>query len=1242
MSSLQVPSPCPETLERNLCAMRRHTPETARAIEQAAPRAGLELVQTPEGLGGSLDGRTIASRRRPGSEAEALVATIDLEKTGVAAVLGFGLGHHVRLLAYKTAGIGRVLVYEPDAGLLRSVLERVDCSAWLGAGHVRVLTDAEDGGQIARAITGAEGLTAAGVKIVPHPASEERLGEGAGKFGAVLAEVIGAVRTTVLTTLVQSETTLRNELLNAGRYASCPGVASLEGIARGRPAVVVSAGPSLERNVHLLGEPGVRERVVIVATPTVLQPLLRRGIRPHFVCALDWSDISARFYEGLTAEDVEGITLVAEAKVNPAVIDAFPGAIRFPSTPRLDQVLAFSGSPGAARRMGQVVQGSTVAHLCYGLARHLGCDPVILIGQDLGFTDGQYYAAGAAIHTVWSGELGPFQTLEMLEWERIARMGGQLRERKDVLGRPILLDEQMMNYLSFFERMFVDDRERGLRVIDATEGGVAKRGAEVATLEGALGEVAREPHGLEEAMASLREPPAPGVEVLAAALDRVRRDVRRVGKISRETSVLLRRTAALEREPREQARVIERIHRNREEVSALSVAFDFVQFIEQNGALRRMKSDRALMVAEDLDERERNRRRIERDRENVDALAAAADRAAAILSDALRRARGERVATTRRTEPEPAEAGRPRRVGAVVYVDHEIGGLGTPRALDETFLLGRSALRLTVERLLAARSLDAVVLASGEPERTARALGPAASDPRVRIVPTDAAAWRARLRAVGPARLFSPSAWRGGLGGLACYDEAADPRSCAEVAAGARLDAAVIVGADWALVDPALIDAVVERYRAEPERRRVMFSQAPPGLGGMLVDEQTLQRLAANAGAGRFATFGALVSYMPMRPRVDPIGQDFCVRIEPEVRDLGRRCVPDSAPRFAQLADALADAGEGVLRMDALAVARAVAGADKGVPTGAPQHVTLELCTGRLMGGLLGRLRQGGEEPAEREPMPVDLARRIFRQLAEDRSDATVTLFGSGDPLLHPRLGEIVRAAREEGVAAVHIRTDLLHAPGGAFDAAAFLDMGADVISVDLLAMKAETYERIAGCDRFGEVQDRLVALLDERERRREFWAAGSIPTPWIAPRLTRCDDTYEEIERFYDRWNVQAGACVIDPLPRKAEGQRIQPLPLPEPARSRLERTELRVLSDGTVAGAPSIDLRTAPLLDAWRRLRRARRERAALRRPAGRFAVPAGEAREAGREIGREAVRGEPAAVPSVEAPAPAPAAV
>src|SRR5690606_40379692 len=63
--------------------------------------------------------------------------------------------------------------------------------------------------------------------------------------------------------------------------------------------------------------------VVVIAVQTVLRPMLDRGIRPDFVTALDYHEISTRFYEGLTREDLEGITLVAEPKVNPAVLDAF-------------------------------------------------------------------------------------------------------------------------------------------------------------------------------------------------------------------------------------------------------------------------------------------------------------------------------------------------------------------------------------------------------------------------------------------------------------------------------------------------------------------------------------------------------------------------------------------------------------------------------------------------------------------------------------------------------------------------------------------------------------------------------------------------------------------------------------------------------------------------------------------------------------------------------------------------------
>src|SRR5690606_8953829 len=138
----------------------------------------------------------------------------------------------------------------------------------------------------------------------------------------------------------------------------------------GRTAILVAAGPSLSRNVDRLRDPSVRERAVIVAVQTALKPLLSRGVRPHFVTTLDYHEISAQFYEGLSAEDVDGITLVCDPKVNRAVVEAWPGRVRCIANDFLDRVLG-----NLARPMGHLRAGATVAHLSFYLAQHLGCDP---------------------------------------------------------------------------------------------------------------------------------------------------------------------------------------------------------------------------------------------------------------------------------------------------------------------------------------------------------------------------------------------------------------------------------------------------------------------------------------------------------------------------------------------------------------------------------------------------------------------------------------------------------------------------------------------------------------------------------------------------------------------------------------------------------------------------------------------------------------------------------------------------
>lgn len=264
------------------------------------------------------------------------------------------------------------------------------------------------------------------------------------------------------------------------------------------PAIVISAGPGLAKlwrwcdeestdqtvcipGVHesRLARPSLLEAFCLIAVQTALKPLLAHGIRPHFVCALDYSELSGRFYEGLTAADVKGITLVLDPKVHPCVPRAWPGRIRFTRSATIDLIM------GDEPDRSDLDKGGTVAHMAYHLARYMGADPVIMVGQDLAFTHGQYYSDGAAIHNVWSCELGEFCTLEMREWERVKRTPPAGLVKIPGRNGEVYTDLQMLSYLRAFEGMWEADAAKGLRTI-VTDDGAVKAHTEWMELEEAL------------------------------------------------------------------------------------------------------------------------------------------------------------------------------------------------------------------------------------------------------------------------------------------------------------------------------------------------------------------------------------------------------------------------------------------------------------------------------------------------------------------------------------------------------------------------------------------------------------------------------------------------------------------------------------------------------------------------------------------------------------------------------------
>ncbi len=594
-------------LESQLALIEKRDPDLARRIASATPAPVAWSAARSGALTGSLaeNGATIAlaSRYDPVAEAGKLIDQLDIARHACIVVMGLGTAVHVRLLAERIQDRGVIVVYEPDTALLRAVLERVDCREWLGQGHIILADDQTDRATLIRQLEPASALITQGMALLTHPPTRRRRPEAIQRFGETMAQITAYLRTQVATAMVNAARTYSNLVMNLHHYAAGATMNDLHQAAAGYPAVCISAGPSLSRNVHLLTDPQVRSRVVVICAQTTLKPLLARGIRPDIVTALDYAPISQRFYEHLPP--LPEVTLVAEPVAHPAILEHFPGPIRLTQSRFLDRLLG-----DRARTRVAVPYGGTVAHLSYYVAQHLGCDPIILLGQDLGFSDGLYYCPGTAIHDVWAPELGPFNTLEMMEWQRIARHRGHLQKREDIHGRPIFTDEQMLTYLGQFERDFAAAEAT---VLDCTEGGLPKAHATTMALAEALSQHAVRP-----------VPPLPRpqggldtgrLRTAAETLHERYRQVRRLHLLSRGTLPLLNRMLDTGEESAEFHKAYAKVDANRRAVATLEDAFALVNEVNTVGVYKRYQTDRHLALSSDPDNRQRQQ--LHRDIDNV-------------------------------------------------------------------------------------------------------------------------------------------------------------------------------------------------------------------------------------------------------------------------------------------------------------------------------------------------------------------------------------------------------------------------------------------------------------------------------------------------------------------------------------------------------------------------------------------------------------------------------------------------
>jgi len=516
-------------------------------------------------------------------------------------------------------------------------------------------------------------------------------------------------------------------------------------------------------------------------------------------------------------------------------------------------------------------------------------------------------------------------------------------------------------------------------------------------------------------------------------------------------------------------------------------------------------------------------------------------------------------------------------------------------------LADKSVLAHTVGRVAQIQNIRKIVLLHDAKHDPTPLLG--GCDFAVQVCPfaCDLSLPTSLMSRIAASRKWALAAWRGGLGGTTCYDELLPAEPMHTAMKQHEADSALLIGADWPLVDPDYCQRVLELHLAQPDDMQMTFTQAPPGIAGIAIGRKLVGQVADNQ-----VHFGHLLAYNPMKPQADPIGKDPCVQISAQVRSCARRFIYDT-PASAGLIDAVADKlGPKQLHeanaqticevVDRMAQDRT----DNGFAH-LPQMITLELTPRRRV---TGPITPQHNVEFNRPDMPIDTALKIVNQLGVDQ-DTVLTLGGLGDSLLHPEWHQVVTAARQAGVLGIAVETDLLVEED---ELEQLVSLPIDVVSVRLNADTTKGYQKVMDPenlhdDGFAKIIRNMQSLFNLRkDRDKKALVAGSEPSgeklPWFVPRLIKTNDTIDDMETFFDRWLSYGCHPVIEPATQGCGlAPQLSPVRMDPPGRFACRQISRRMTihSDGRVAQcdqdwlgrASAGDATYIPLVDLWQKLR-------------------------------------------------------
>ncbi len=391
------------------------------------------------------------SKYNPNAEAEKWLEQTksDSEPAKHMLLFGLGLGYHLDAIV-KEYPDSKIYILEPDPDVFFAYIEARNMKESLRHRNIAALAIGFDE-RVVYNFTSilanhvSEELT---IKVVPYYQREHN--ELYSNLMSGVKRALKHHKTELATGLLFETEWPRNCIKNMSAFLQTPDISGLKDCYRNVPALVVGSGPSLADELELLKT--LKGKYVIIAAGTSIQALLLNNIKPDLVVSIDGGEPNYRAFKDV---DLTEIPLLFTPIVHNGIVSKpMKNAIRFSTS---SDTLTPYVLPNDIENT-VFLSAATVTASAMQAANLLGCNPIMLVGQDLSYPNDTFYTAG--IDHISKESLQ--KTIEEQGLEMVSNVTGGYNRTSSKMKVTLTAIEHLVMLLS--KNTFINTSRRGAQI----------------------------------------------------------------------------------------------------------------------------------------------------------------------------------------------------------------------------------------------------------------------------------------------------------------------------------------------------------------------------------------------------------------------------------------------------------------------------------------------------------------------------------------------------------------------------------------------------------------------------------------------------------------------------------------------------------------------------------------------------------------------------------------------------------